>query len=79
MSIGEDFFDKPAPTSAARSSYKSIFDSLLTEARAGQVIYLTGPGTDDEAVALVPVEVAKAGIAALGHRSQITIPLPDDK
>ncbi len=39
---------------------------LIAQARAGHVVYLTGPG-DDDVVAIAPVEVVTAGLAALGR------------
>ncbi len=38
---------------------------LIVQVRSGNVVYLTGPGDDDMVAAVAPVEVVKAGLAAL--------------
>lgn len=55
----------PAPERAATATVGMVMDELISVARAGEIVYLTGPGDDDVAAAVVPVEVAQAGLAAL--------------
>lgn len=58
----------PVPGWAAPASASQVMDELIAAARAGNVVYLTGPGDDSEVEAAVaPVEVVKAGLAALGR------------
>lgn len=59
--------DGPAPKTAASASAGLLMDELISAARAGNVVYLTGPGDDDLVVAVAPVAVVKAGLAALGR------------
>ncbi|WP_016698393.1 hypothetical protein [Actinoalloteichus spitiensis] len=42
-----------------------MLGELITQAKAGHVVYLTGP--EDDAVAVAPIEVVRAGLAALGR------------
>lgn len=56
----------PAPEWAAEATVGQVLGELIARAKAGHVVYLTGPG-DDDAVAVAPVEVVKAGLAALGR------------
>jgi hypothetical protein len=56
----------PAPDWAAEASVPQMLTELATAVRAGQVVYLTGPG-DDDVMAVAPVEVVEAGLAALGR------------
>ncbi|MQA87714.1 MAG: hypothetical protein GEV03_24595 [Streptosporangiales bacterium] len=58
--------ESAAPERAAPATVGMVVDELISAAREGRVVYLTGPD-DDDAVAVVPVEVAKAGLAALGR------------
>lgn len=56
----------PAPDWAAEASASQVLGELIAQAKAGNVVYLTGPG-DEDAVAVAPVEVVRAGLAALGR------------
>ncbi|MBE1579536.1 MULTISPECIES: hypothetical protein [Pseudonocardiaceae] len=58
--------DGPAPEGAAEATVGQVVGELTRQARAGHVVYLTGPG-DDDVVAVAPVDVVKAGLAALGR------------
>ena len=57
----------PAPERAATATIGMVMEELISAALAGQVVYLTGPGDDDVVAAVVPVDVAQAGLAALGR------------
>ncbi|MGH8879362.1 MAG: hypothetical protein ACRD0P_18795 [Stackebrandtia sp.] len=61
----------PVPEWAADASVSNVLGELTSQALAGNVVYLTGPG-DDDVVAVAPVEVVKAGLAALGRGERVT-------
>lgn len=61
----------PAPEWAAEASVSQVLGALTSQALAGNVVYLNGPG-DDDVVAVAPVEVVKAGLAALGRSEHIS-------
>lgn len=61
----------PAPEWAAEASVSQVLGELTSQALAGNVVYLTGPG-DDDVVAVAPVEVVRAGLAALGRTDRVT-------
>lgn len=55
------------PRTVLPATANMLMSELLVAARAGQVVYLTGPGDDDApAAAVVPLEVARAGLARAG-------------
>ncbi|WP_422647346.1 hypothetical protein [Actinoalloteichus caeruleus] len=55
----------PAPEWAAEATVGQVLGELIAQAKAGHVVYLTGP--EDDAVAVAPIEVVRAGLAALGR------------
>lgn len=64
----------PAPDSAAVATVDEILAPMISSALAGHVVALSGPG-DDDVVAVAPMALAEAGLAALG-RSSTEIQLP---
>lgn len=59
----------PVPEHVATSAAGVVMDELIAAARAGRVVYLTGPDDGPAAAAVVPIAVAEAGLAALAAQS----------
>lgn len=64
----------PAPEWAAVATVEQVLEPMISSALAGHVVALTGPG-EDEVVAVAPIMVVQAGLAALG-RSNTEIQAP---
>lgn len=58
----------PAPEWAAVATVETVLEPLISSAVAGQVVALTGPG-DDDVMAVAPIALVEAGLAALGRSS----------
>lgn len=64
----------PAPEWAAVATVEQVLEPMISSALAGHVVSLTGPG-DDDVVAVAPIALVQAGLAALG-RSDTDIQAP---
>jgi hypothetical protein len=62
--------DKDPFVNLATSQAGMVMEELIAAARAGQVVYLTGPGDGPAAAAVVPIAVAEAGLAALAAQAK---------
>ncbi|MGH3566665.1 MAG: hypothetical protein ACRDRH_11660 [Pseudonocardia sp.] len=61
-----------APDWAAEASVGQVLGELIAQAKAGNVVYLTGPG-DEDVVAVAPVEVVRAGSQHWGGPSRTAV------